>query len=100
MSRVVDQSRAFTDDEKAYFKQFSWGKEVIAQNEDLHGGSRSESKSSKGSGGKWDQDVFETVKGLSDDEVKEALTNSGLSTDGTEKEQRARLADKLQADKA
>lgn len=97
MSLVVDQTKPFTEEQKTYFAQFSWGKDVIAENESVHGGD-SESKSSKTSG-RWDQDVFEQVKGLSDDEVKEALSNSGLDTSGSEKEIRARLADKLQADK-
>lgn len=95
MSRQIENDHLFTDEEVEYLK----GRRRlydIEQNAREFGG---ENEPEEQEPVQLSEEIVEQVKALSDSEVEAALAEAGLSTEGSDKEQKFALAQHLQREK-
>lgn len=98
MSFAPVQNHKFSEAEKTYFLQHSWGKAAVEENAELFPEAKAEAPSDEGNKPKSKEEIIEYVKSIPADKLEEALKKAELPTDGTEKDQRIRLATHLQED--
>jgi hypothetical protein len=92
MSRVILNDHPWSDEEIEYQKGRNRIKE-IAKNQEMFPRDKAPEKIDL------DEDIVSKVKELSDEDLVNALSQRGLSTDGTVKEQKFRLAEDVQKER-
>jgi hypothetical protein len=101
LSTTPNQDHKFTAEEKTYFSQFSWGDDVISENNRIFspevGGKPAKSKAKEDI--KFDAEVFEKVKAMTEEQVAAELEANGLDKSGPIGAQKARLATHYQESK-
>ena len=102
MSKVIQNDHLWTDAERRYVLSRSGGKELVAINEARYGKGGSRTEESKPKATKPVElapDIIEKVRNLGADELKAALEQHDLSTEGSEAEAKKRLALHLQKER-
>lgn len=94
MSRQITNDHLYTDEEVAYLLQRNYWKEVVANKKQFGGKKVEEPKKVEPLA--LSKEVFEHVKSLNKEDTSKELEAAGLSTEGTVKEMKVRLAEHLQ----